>query len=208
MHSILNCNFRSIFDRFLLPTSAHWISKNMVFPKEKYTFLKTRLSKLTSNFDPILSSTWLYFGIQIPPKSFQNRFQEALENWSILGSIFNWFWLRFGGQLGAMLATFLGPRPSKRPPRPFKDASKTPPRRSKMHSKTPWNAQDGPRRFQTCPGALQTSIFKDFWSIFDLFLIGVWLIFDAFLVVFWIVFFLFFRPSAVAGSPLCGALEK
>ena len=185
----------AILDRFLIdfcfqlqPTGSQ---KTWFFLREKYTFLKTRLSKLTSNFDPILSSTWLYFGIQNPPKSFQNRFQEALKNWSILGSIFNWFWLRFGGQLGAMLATFLGPRPSKRPPRPFKDASKTPPRRSKMHSKTPWNAQDGPRRFQTCPGALQTSIFDDFWSIFDLFLIGVWLIFDAFLVVFWIVFFCF-----------------
>ena len=165
MHSILNCNFRSIFDRFLLPTSTHWISKNMVFLQEN-TLLKTRLSKLTSNFDPILSSTWLYFGIQNPPKSFQNRFQEALKNRSILRSIFNWF------------------RPSKKPPRPFKDASKTPPRRSKMHSKTPWNAQDGPRRFQTCPGTLQTSIFEDVWSIFDLLLIGVWLIFDVFLVVF------------------------
>ena len=92
----------------------------------------------------------------------KNRFQEALKNWSILRSIFNWFWLRFGGQVGAMLATFLGPRPPKRPPRPLQDASKTPPRRSKMPPKTLWIAQDGPRGLQTCPGALQTSILTDF----------------------------------------------
>ena len=110
----------------------------------------------------------------------KNRFQEALKNWSILGSIFNWFWLRFGCQAGAMLATFLGPRPPKRPPRPLQDASKTPPRRSKMPPKTLWIAQDGPRGVQTCPGALQTSILDDFWSMFGPCLIDCWLMFDQF----------------------------
>ena len=63
-----------------------------------------------------------------------------------------------------MLATF-----------PAQDASKTPPRRSKMPSKILWIAQDGPRGLQTCPGALQTSILTDFWSIFGTFLVHFWL---------------------------------
>ena len=122
-------------------------------------FLKTRLSKFTSNLDPILSSIWLYFGTPNPPKSFQNRFQDALKNWSILGSSFYWFWLRFGGQLGAMLATFLGPRPSKRPPRPFQDASQTVQDASK-------NALERPRRPNLPWSPLALDFFKDFWSIF------------------------------------------
>ena len=35
------------------------------------------------------------------------------------------FWLRFGTQLGGMLATLSGPRRPKRPPRRFQDVSKT-----------------------------------------------------------------------------------
>ena len=46
------------------------------------------------------------------------------------------FWLRFGGQLGAMLATFLGPRRPKRPPRRSQDASKTISRRLQDDLKT------------------------------------------------------------------------
>ena len=130
----------------------------------------------------MLDSTLLHFGIPNPPNPSKNRFQEALKNWSILGSIFNWFWLRFGGPVGTMLATFLGPRPPKRPPRPLQDASKTPPRRTKMPPKTLWIAQDGPRGLQTCPGALQTSILDDVWSILGPFLIDFWLIFDPFFI--------------------------
>ena len=32
--------FTSIFHRFFLPTSTHWLSKKYVFPKEKQGFLK------------------------------------------------------------------------------------------------------------------------------------------------------------------------
>ena len=81
------------------------------------------------------------------------------------------FWAPTWGQVGAMLATF-----------PAQDASMTPPRRSKMPSKILWIAQDGPRGLQTCPGALQTSILTDFWSIFGPFLIDFWLIFDTFFI--------------------------
>ena len=41
------------------------------------------------------------------------RFQEASKNWSIFELIFYRFWLRFGSQLGAMLATPFGPRRPK-----------------------------------------------------------------------------------------------
>ena len=77
------------------------------------------------------------------------------------------FGFRFGSQLGAMLATFFGPRRPRRAPRRLQDASKTLPKTSRI-------AQDGPRRFQTCPRALQTSIlvppgldFDGFWQNAD-----------------------------------------
>jgi hypothetical protein len=61
------------------------------------------------------------------------------------------------------LATFLGQRPPKRPPRPLQDASKTLPRQSNMPPKTHWIAQNGPRRLQTCTRAFRTSVVDDCW---------------------------------------------
>ena len=87
---------------------------------------------------------------------------------------------------------------SRRP----QDGSK-PPKKPQNASKTP---QDAPRRLQDASRRLQTSILGDFWSMFGPFLIDFGLIFAAFLV-FFELYFLFFRPSAVAGSPLCGALD-
>ena len=46
-------------------------------------------------------------------KNGQWRFQQASKNWSIFGSIFYRFLLRFGSQFGSMLATLFGPRRSK-----------------------------------------------------------------------------------------------
>ena len=122
-------------------------------------FLKNRLSKLTSIFDPILVPTCLHFPSQNPPKSFQKPSPGAInfliDFWMDFLSILAPTWDPTWGQVGAMLATF-----------PAQDASMTPPRRSKMPSKILWIAQDGPRGLQTCPGALQTSILTDVWSIF------------------------------------------
>ena len=110
----------------------------------------------------------------------KNRFQEALENWSILGSIFNLFWLRFGGQVGAMLATFLGPRPPKpkRPPRPLQDG----PRCLQRRFGSPKTAQEASKP------ALELARPR-FWMIFDQFLIHVWLIFGWFLIHFLLIFY-------------------
>ena len=79
MQSVLDSIFGSMFGRFLLPTSTHWILKTMVFPKEKHTFLKMHLSKSTSIFDPILVPTWLRSGSQKPSKSFQKSIQRCIK---------------------------------------------------------------------------------------------------------------------------------
>ena len=68
--------------------------------------MKTRLSKLTSIFDPILVPTWLHFGSKKLHNSSINRFQEASKKRSIFASIFYRFLIDFGDQLGAMLAAF------------------------------------------------------------------------------------------------------
>ena len=104
------------------------------------------------------SSFWHPKSIKIFPKIDSKRHYKIDPLWDR-------FLIDFGSvlsQVGVMLATFFGLRTPKRPPRPLQDASKTPPRQSKMPSKTFWIPQDGPRRLQSCPGALQTSIFCDF----------------------------------------------
>ena len=79
---------------------------------------------------------------QNPPK---NRSQDASNFGSIFRSIFHRCWLDFGGQLGAMLATFSSQEPCKtglntRPKRPRPPrASKT----SKMTPKTRWGTPPG-----------------------------------------------------------------
>ena len=189
MHCILHFIFWSIFGSFLL---ALWTpeSRKIEPPlKGEHDFTKIAFRSWHRFLIPFWAQLCFILASKIHQNPSKNRFQEALKNWSILGSIFNWFWLRFGGQVGAMLATFLGPRPPKRPPRPLQDASKTPPRRSKMPPKTLWIAQDGPRGLQTCPGSLQTSILDDFWSIFGPFLIDVWLIVGWFLINFPSIFY-------------------
>ena len=156
----------SFFDRFLVD---FWSqigpigSQTTLFFLRKKVFWKIAVRSSHRFWIPFWLQLCFILASKIHQNLSKNRFQEALKSWSILRSIFNWFWLRFGGQVGAMLATFLGQRPPKRPPRPLQDASKTLPRQSKMPPKTLWIAQDGPRRLQTCTGALRTSIFNDFW---------------------------------------------
>ena len=101
MHSILDSICGLFFGRCLFPTSTHWISKNIVFRLEKQGFLKTGLSKLTSNFDPILLPTWLDFGSKIQHNPPKDRFQEASKNDRFLD--------RFFGHLGFILGAKLGP---------------------------------------------------------------------------------------------------
>ena len=122
-------------------------------------FCLESLLSLKSMCGRISVPTWHHFPSQNPPKSFQKPSPGAInfliDFWMDFLSILAPTWDPTWGQVGAMLATF-----------PAQDASKTPPRRSKMPSKILWIAQDGPRGLQTCPGALQTSILTDFWSIF------------------------------------------
>ena len=75
------------------------------------------------------------------------------------------------------------------------------PRHPKMLPRRPKTPQDASK---TPPRCLQTSILGDVWSIFDWFWIDFWCFFGGFLN----CIFLFFRPSAVAGSPLCGAVDN
>ena len=75
------------------------------------------LFKIRSIFECIFEATWHGFWSKNQRKTQKWPFQEASKNWSIFGSILYRFWLRFGSQLGAMLAIFFGPRRAKRPPR-------------------------------------------------------------------------------------------
>ena len=67
---------------------------------------KSRTSQLASIFDRF----WCQLGSILPSKILQNptknRSQDASNFWSIFASIFNWFLIDLGCQLGAMLATF------------------------------------------------------------------------------------------------------
>ena len=114
------------------------------------------------------------------------------------------------------------PRRSKTSPRRLQDASKTTPRRlpdasrySQDAIKTALNLPRHPKMLPRRPKTPQDAskmppdldfgrFLIDFWSIFDWFWIDFWCFFGGFLN----CIFLFFRPSAVAGSPLCGALDK
>ena len=81
-------------------------SKSLFFLRKNKVFSKNRSSKLASIFVRFWcqhASILLPNIHQNPPK---NRFQDASFFRSIFASIFLRFWLDFGGQLGAMLATW------------------------------------------------------------------------------------------------------
>ena len=90
------------------------------------------------------------------------------------------FFIDFGTVFGANLEPFRPPFSVQNGPGGFQDASKTLPRRSKTLPKTSRMAQDGSRRFPTCPRPLQTSILVppglDFDGFFDRMLIHVWMV--------------------------------
>ena len=78
------------------------------------------------------------FDSKIRRKTDKWWFQVASNKWSIFRLFFYRFGLRFGSHLGAMLASFFGPKRPRRLPRRFQDASKT-----VQDAST--NVQDGPR---------------------------------------------------------------
>ena len=116
-----------------------------------------------SNFGLNFASFWHPKSSKILPKS---RFQEALKNWPILGSIFNWFWLCFEpswSHVGHLSRPKTAQKASKTPPRRLQDS----PRCLQRRFGSPKTAQDAskpsrPRRLTS----------------FECFLVHVWLIFD------------------------------
>ena len=79
MHFILHAIFQPNFDRFLLPTSTHQTPKIIDFPLFFHYFLKFRLSKLRSIFDPILSPTWLHIPSPNRPKSNKKAIPKSIK---------------------------------------------------------------------------------------------------------------------------------
>ena len=120
------------------------------------------------------------------------------------------FCFRFGRQLGAILGTFFRPR---RPPGP-QDASKRPSWECLGASWGRVGASWRPRANKSVSWSRLGLIFVHFWKvfcfIFGRFLIDVHCFVGRFLVDF-LIFVLsprILQGSAVAGSPLCGALDS
>ena len=84
----------------------------MVFSSAKIKFFKNRRSKLTSIFDPILTSTLLHFSIQNPPTSFQKSIPRRITfsiDFSIdFSSILAPFWKPTWSHVGHLGATWGG----------------------------------------------------------------------------------------------------
>ena len=101
----------SIFDPFWLSTSTPWIPQNhWFFLRKNEVFGKNRLWKITSIFARSWRPTCLHFAPQNPENRLKIEPQEASKFCLFFASIFDRFWLRFGGQVGAMLATKTAPR--------------------------------------------------------------------------------------------------
>ena len=100
--------FTSIFHRFLLPTSTPWISKNLIFPKEKQGFIKTTPfeDNIDFGFDvganlppcwPPKSKIFRFLGV---PRGLQNFIFFCIDFLSILGPCWPPTWAHLGGQDG------------------------------------------------------------------------------------------------------------
>ena len=105
MPSHVDFVFWSIFDWFWLPTSTPWTLKITVFPEENEVFKNSRF-EVDIDFWSILVPTCIHFPFRIHQNPSKNRSQDASLFRSIFVSIFLRFSFDFGGQLGAMLATF------------------------------------------------------------------------------------------------------
>ena len=112
---------------------------------------------------------------KIHEKSMPRGFQDASFFWSILVSISNAFWLRFGGQL----ASNLGPKTRQ-------DGARSRPGGVQNRVKMELPSQDAP---ETDLDAILDGFWERFGRIFDRFWINVCLIFDTiwdgFLIDFW-----------------------
>ena len=99
-------------------------------------------------------------------------FQVASNKWSIFRLFFYRFGLRFGSHLGAMLASFFGPKRPRRLPRRFQDG----PRRFHKRPGWPKIAQDAskpaPEPSRPRSWCLQAWILMVFWQNADPFLDG------------------------------------
>ena len=117
----------SFFDRFLFDFCSQLglIGSQKAWRKIRF-FWKIAVRSSHRFWIPFWLQLCFILASKIHQNLSKNRFQEALKSWSILRSIFKWFWLRFGGQVGAMLATFLGQRPPKRFPRSHQTPTKNP----------------------------------------------------------------------------------
>ena len=87
----------------MLPTSIHWISKNVFFLWNNLFFSKQRISKITSISASIMVPTCLHVGLQNRRFYEIIAFQEAFKISSFFASIFYRFGLRLGLQHGAIL---------------------------------------------------------------------------------------------------------
>ena len=101
--------FTSIFHRFFLPTSTHWISKKYVFPKEKQCFFKKPPfeDNIDFGFDfganlppcwPPKSKIFRNYGL---PRGLQNFILFRIDFLSILGPSWPPTWGHLGGQDGS-----------------------------------------------------------------------------------------------------------
>ena len=93
----------SIFHRFFLPTSTHWISKKYFSYGKTIFFFKKSLSKITLISASILVPTCLHVGLQNRRFFEIMAFQKAFKISSFFASIFYRFWVRLGLQHGAIL---------------------------------------------------------------------------------------------------------
>ena len=87
-------------DRFLVDFCSQLPpieSQSQGFSEGKIHFLKTRLSNLTSIFDPIWVPTWLHFAIQYPQKSTEKSIPRGIKKKIDVG------------HFGSILASKLGP---------------------------------------------------------------------------------------------------
>ena len=125
--------------------------KTWFFLKKKNSFLKNRLSKLTSIFDPILDSTLLHVGIQHPPKCFQKSIPRGIKKL-----------INFGIDFYLILAPFWEPSWSHvghlSRPKTAQEASKTPLRRLQDASKTVQDAHKSAPRSSTTRGRWGTPV--------------------------------------------------
>ena len=158
----------SFFVRFLIDFQLHFRSAES--SKSLFSLWKNKVFQNIAfrSWNRFLMRLWCQLGSILPSQIHQNRLkirpQEPSKFWSIFASIFFRFGLRFGHQVGAMLATLFEPR------RP-KDGHKTPQGRSQDAQRRP---KTRPRRPQGAQDPPQTTILEGFWGHIERFGADFW----------------------------------